>query len=590
MRRIWPDALDASQASDAMSAALTRSVYLQQDLVRQFIDADSDRDRFDVLSELVGAGRVGELYLQLEQSKKAWTAATNTQARDLEPLRNRLASLQSQLQRAHEHAEHETSESWGKWWDEAHAAGVDVPAGEADSSQAPNSLDSALRQLDVLSRGLHRQLIVIDELLAASVPASAPDLPELETLLERRKAASAELEAAQTRLAAARDRAATVARSRHNERDRDRQLSELAKLALSHLDERCPVCTQPYDREHTLEHLHELIARTQSVEPAATDEGEDDLSGLAASVTRGQATLAGTEADVELHQSASARAAAAEGDRERRLAQLGLDMQSDQAALQEARTRLSERLQTLERLRPEGEQLALDLARRAEATRREELEREARQLGERTGALESEVAERNATGDLAQDLLEAIRSAAAEVVGLQLHHLEPLLQRIYARMDPHPSLRHPSLRSWTERGRGRLRTSLSDPAATFGTDRPETVLSSSQLNAFAVATFLTLNMGVSRLPLGTAMLDDPLQSLDDVNLLGLVDVLRRIKQRRQLVISTHDSRFGGLLERKLRALDGQRSVRIDLEGWSRQGPVVKQRDIPGERRPLRIVA
>jgi hypothetical protein len=41
------------------------------------------------------------------------------------------------------------------------------------------------------------------------------------------------------------------------------------------------------------------------------------------------------------------------------------------------------------------------------------------------------------------------------------------------------------------------------------------------------------------------MLDDPLQS--DINLLGLVDVLRKIKARRQLILTTHDERFGVLL-------------------------------------------
>jgi DNA repair exonuclease SbcCD ATPase subunit len=105
-----------------------------------------------------------------------------------------------------------------------------------------------------------------------------------------------------------------------------------------------------------------------------------------------------------------------------------------------------------------------------------------------------------------------------------------------------------------------------------------------------VATFLALNLGVAQVPLQTAMLDDPLQSLDDVNLLGLVDLLRRVKERRQLLVTTHDGRFGDLLERKLRALDGQRTIRIDLSGWTRNGPVVSQHDVPPERRLLQLVA
>jgi len=87
------------------------------------------------------------------------------------------------------------------------------------------------------------------------------------------------------------------------------------------------------------------------------------------------------------------------------------------------------------------------------------------------------------------------------------------------------------------------------------------------------------------------MLDDPLQSLDDVNLLGLVDLLRRVKDRRQLCVSTHDGRFGGLLARKLRPGSGNGStVVIELDGWSRHGPVVRTRQVRSDPTPLRLVA
>jgi hypothetical protein len=51
-------------------------------------------------------------------------------------------------------------------------------------------------------------------------------------------------------------------------------------------------------------------------------------------------------------------------------------------------------------------------------------------------------------------------------------------------------------------------------------------LSSSQLNVLAVSAFLALNPGVETLPLNAVALDDPLQSLDDVNLLSLIDLPR----------------------------------------------------------------
>jgi ABC-type lipoprotein export system ATPase subunit len=93
------------------------------------------------------------------------------------------------------------------------------------------------------------------------------------------------------------------------------------------------------------------------------------------------------------------------------------------------------------------------------------------------------------------------------------------------------------------------------------------------------------------LPLNTVILDDPLQSLDDLNLLGLIDLLRRTRDQRQLIVSTHDHRFASLLERKLRPVeDGQRTVVVDLQGWDREGPHVTQRDVEHDPTPVRIAA
>jgi hypothetical protein len=77
------------------------------------------------------------------------------------------------------------------------------------------------------------------------------------------------------------------------------------------------------------------------------------------------------------------------------------------------------------------------------------------------------------------------------------------------------------------------------------------------------------------------MMDDPLQSLDDVNLLGLVDTLRRTKALRRLILSTHDRRLANLLERKLRPVGDDRATRVyAFEGWTpHEGPVVVCKEI-----------
>jgi AAA domain len=590
LEAVWPPGLDANDAPTAMTSALSRSVYLQQDLVRQFVEADTDRDRFDVLSELVGAGRIRELYEQLEKAKRAWTSATNELGKELEPLSARLDRLQALLERSTDVNDLEQGAGWSAWWERARALGVNVAADDSPAASAASQLDAATRQIDVLVSRLNRSLTVLDEVQRArALMPPTPSAHEVHALEATHRAAAAEVEVARERLRGAQERAAARDRERRLERDRDRQLAELARLALNHLGERCPVCTQTYDREDAIEHLRALIARVDIASPRDVED-ERGLLALEAEASAARAGLEEVAEKLEMHNVARARAEAATAEHERRLSEIGIDVSVDDEELQRVDRSYRAQLAELSRLHDDGERLALSIARRAQNARRGELAREAEEIDQRRRSLEADMLDRNLTGELAQQFLESIRAAAADVVGLQLRHLEPLLARFYARIDPHPALRQISMRSWTERGRGRLRTRLSDPVSEFETDLPATVLSSSQLNALAVATFLALNLGVAQVPLQTAMLDDPLQSLDDVNLLGLVDLLRRVKERRQLLVTTHDGRFGDLLERKLRALDGQRTIRIDLSGWTRNGPVVSQHDVPPERRLLQLVA
>ena len=96
-----------------------------------------------------------------------------------------------------------------------------------------------------------------------------------------------------------------------------------------------------------------------------------------------------------------------------------------------------------------------------------------------------------------------------------------------------------------------------------------------------------MNLGMPSLPVRAAILDDPLQSLDDL----LVDLFRRLRAHRQLLVSTHDERFGQLLRRKLRPVaDRQRTLVIEFEGWTREGPQVRRTELVRDKRPLRIVA
>src|SRR2546427_229067 len=79
------DVVILSGPKDSVAAfcmAFTRSVYLQQDLVREFIESDSEEDRFTVMSELLGAGRLNEFLRDIERDRNAWSRTRTERARE----------------------------------------------------------------------------------------------------------------------------------------------------------------------------------------------------------------------------------------------------------------------------------------------------------------------------------------------------------------------------------------------------------------------------------------------------------------------------------------------------------------------------
>jgi len=126
------------------------------------------------------------------------------------------------------------------------------------------------------------------------------------------------------------------------------------------------------------------------------------------------------------------------------------------------------------------------------------------------------------------------------------------MQAIYTRFEPHPAFRVVDLTSSIAHGKGRLFPIVRDDVESKESDSPAAVLSSSQANALAVSAFLALNLGVRTLPADFVLLDDPLQSLDDVNLLSLADLLRR------------------------------------LDGWARSGPTAEVDEVEGDPVRLRL--
>jgi len=595
IRKIWKEAATAANPEEALATALTRSVYLQQDLVRNFIDSATAEDRFSAVSELVGAGRVTELQSELEKAKKAWSSATNSRAAELQPLRNNQSAMESRLaelrSRSIPSEDGLDETAWTGWWRQMQAMELKVSAVPMASREAAGAIDTVIKQLDAARRAAERRRLLLDSLtqdLSGIATKSKPDLAPLQSKLASVKQ---HLQETQTKISVEQTRVADVRRLQSELKEKSEQLQALAMLALKHLGEKCPVCDQEYNVDETRRRL-ELTAAGGSI-PANPPLPPDALPELLESLTTQEKELSTAESDVRVAEKAIRDVESAELAIEKHFSELGIERNSamDQASsVADATTAISRRIDDLAATQKKGEGFALRLSQIGDQAAIQELEQGIETTRVRLQQEDTELEQRAATGEEAQRVIEALRKAASRVVTERVKEMEPLLSDIYSRVDVHPVFRVVRLFTSVVRGRGQLAAVVSDPLSEVECDFPATVLSSSQMNGLAVCAFLALNLGVSNPPLDSAILDDPLQSLDDINLLGLVDLLRQTKDKRQLFVSTHDLRFGDLLARKLRpGTSEQRTIVIELDGWCRTGPIVYTRDVNCDPVPLRLM-
>ena len=592
LRSLWPQGLASSESRAALRLPLERAVYLQQDVLTDFLTADTDRDRFNTLGELVGVGHATEFQEALEKSRMAWSKTTNQRMAGINDLEGRLSRLEGQLRDLTDAgiAESTAQDEWIPWWTEAKRLGVpvvEIPV--IGSSDAAGAIDGAMGHLGAMRLSRERRGVRLVQLAATlrDLPSTEFDLDVLSrAAIEARQA----LEITRRALAEAEDRVAEMRRRQAQIRSEQQELRLLAEVALRHLGEHCPVCQQTYDRKSTRERLESQTGGTGYAEDLPVsmsnlDELTERVREKESQASTALSVVQNAQRQEQMRVDAQARISAG-------LAELAINLPEGTGLSNTIESALEENagyLESLSAASMRGEALALSLARAGQLARRAELERERLKVNFELASNRSEIKMRQATGELASRMIDGLRDVSSDLVKGELDRLEPLLQRIYATADPHPEFRVVRLLSHMYRGRGRVLAEVEDRFHDQRSDLPSAYLSSSQMNVLAVSVFLALNLGIPKLPLQVAILDDPLQSLDDLNLLGLIDLLKRMRERRQLIVSTHDKRFASLLERKLRPVaESQRTIFVELNGWSSEGPVTNQRDITRDTEPIRI--
>ena len=524
LRLLWPDALVAGEPREALRCALERGVYLQQDLLTDFLTAHTDQDRFNSISELIGAGRITEFQSELERSRRAWSRATNEHSANLVAVEGRLDRLNAQLR---EFVESDlmvgpSRNEWDAWWTQAKTLGVSTHETPAiDSSVAHGTIDAAMAQLRALRLSMERRGNRLRELrlVYRDLPSAIADLIALQGEVE---AATQDLEAAQKTLTEAEAEVAEARRKQLEARSEQEDMRVLAEVTLRYLGEKCPVCQQIYDIDATRERLESMLGNTSQFVSGPVN--ELGLIGLFKDVHALEERVSNARESLRQAQRVERVRVDTQDQISASLAELAINVPEDSNIELAIESALEENTHNLERLSEAGQQgevLALSLARKGQLARQAEVEREVLQVRQNLSAAVNEVGARQRTGDLVSKMINGLRNASSELVEGELVRLEPLLQRIYSTADPHPEFRIVRLLSRMRQGRGRVLAEVEDPAHDQHSDAPNAFLSSSQMNVLAVSVFLALNLGISTLPLKVAMLDDPFQSLDDLKSFGL---------------------------------------------------------------------
>lgn len=211
-------------------------------------------------------------------------------------------------------------------------------------------------------------------------------------------------------------------------------------------------------------------------------------------------------------------------------------------------------------------------------------------LRESASKADADLREARQAGEEIKALNDAILSASGEVFAERFALLQPLINDIYARLDPHPTFGQLDFRVETYRSKGTATAIVADAERELEAN-PLIVFSSAQANIVVLAVFLSLAVAAGSAGMPFIMMDDPLQAMDDVNVLGFADLSRHLRRQRQIVIATHEERFARLLERKLSGRQTGEDLLVHrFVGWDRHGPQVESRRIASANGEVRLLA
>lgn len=134
---------------------------------------------------------------------------------------------------------------------------------------------------------------------------------------------------------------------------------------------------------------------------------------------------------------------------------------------------------------------------------------------------------------------------------------ENLINEIYQRIDPHPELTKIEFIPNFDNDKPRLDIFVHEIKVDNGKEEivksliPNFYFSTAQINILSLSIFLASALKSEKYD--CIFLDDPIQSMDSINILSTIDLLRgiMINHDKQIILSTHDENFHNLLKKKI---------------------------------------
>lgn len=134
---------------------------------------------------------------------------------------------------------------------------------------------------------------------------------------------------------------------------------------------------------------------------------------------------------------------------------------------------------------------------------------------------------------------------------------EDLINILYRKVDPHPEYKKIKFQCDFSNDKPKLNVFVTgengdNPLV------PNLYFSTAQMNILSLSIFLAKALNAedySGNPINCIFIDDPIQSMDSINILSTIDLFRSIviKFKKQIILSTHDENFHNLLRKKIPA-------------------------------------